>query len=147
MKIERIRSKSWQLVIEDSEVSSFAVGDDTGEALVDTSSPLELALVPDAYGSEELFRRGRPEHMRLVRRLVRERDGAIGFFETFRFHEGIIEVDQLISVGGLAAREPAPDGERPTPRAAPERLVFRGTDEEPLAISNWPQATVLDSGA
>jgi hypothetical protein len=143
LKIERKwGNHSWDTVVEDREVPPFAIVDETGQAIVDPTGSLALALVPDAYGSDALLAlHGKEQHVYVARQLARDRVGELGFAANIRFEEGIIEVGELIAIGGLAEREPAPEGERPTPRAAPERLVLRGTPDEPLAISDWPEAT------
>jgi hypothetical protein len=143
LKIERKRgNQGWDTVVEDREVMPFAVVDETGQAIVDPTEALALALVPDAYGSDALFAlHGKEQHVQVARQLARDRFGKLGFLADIRFEEGIIEVGELISIGGLAERAPTPEGERPTPRAAPERLVLRGSPDEPLAISDSPETT------
>ena len=45
---------------------------------------------------------------------------------------------------GVAIREPAVAGTRSSPRASPERLVFRNAEDHALLISTFREARLLD---
>jgi hypothetical protein len=132
----KVASLRWEVLVDEVELPRFSIQDPTGEILVDTSGPIELGIPPAAFGSTGFLGGGRLEHWRVVRRIVAARSSALtSLLATYRFEESIVRLDETISIEGLVSREPAPEGERPTLRAPPELIMFRGTAEEPLAIT------------
>jgi hypothetical protein len=47
----------------------------------------------------------------------------------------VLEPGELVTVGGDGAREIDPGGDRTSVRSPPQRLVIRGSEEEPLLIT------------
>ncbi len=113
------------------------VADESGEARVDTSGPFDLALVHDRHGGSG----GRYPGKHCDLGLLLEAAGVkptnwLGRWRGFRYLEGVLEEGELVSVGGGSAWEVDPTGDKPDPRAPPERVVLRGTQTLPLLISD-----------
>jgi hypothetical protein len=60
----------------------------------------------------------------------------MGRWGPFFYAEGVLEEGESVSVGGGSAHEVDPLGERTGPRSPPERLVLRGSQAQPLLISD-----------
>jgi hypothetical protein len=132
---ERGGSNGWQKVLELAVGAPFRLEDESGAALVDTAAgPFSLALVPDRTGSPSVFG-SENDNVKRVRALA-----GLERVRAFRFSEAALAVGRPVSVGGRCAREVALDGDRANYREPPQRLVVRGTAEEPLLISNWREA-------
>jgi hypothetical protein len=132
----------WNVLLDLRDICPFSVADESGEATVDTTGPTELLLDVDKRGST---RRRDPENRAQRERLTRllesrglSTKGSFGLSKKIMYEEAILTAGQQILVGGLGVREVSPDGERSGPRELPERVVLRGTAEEPLQICDSP---------
>ena len=134
--VEERNGRRWIDLLELRDAQSFIVADDTGEAFVDTSGPFALALVPDQQGAMGWFDRITPAQLQALRSTLGSRATTwYGGWKRLRFKEGTLENDDWVSVGGSGEREQSPDGQSSL-REPPERLVLRGTADEPLLISD-----------
>jgi len=124
----------------------FLLADESGVALIEAEDTRRMALVPDLTGTIGGYRQVRPEaeaglHVfSLLEAHGTNTETWLGFERRYSFEEGILGADGQVAVGGVAAREPYPDGERPTTRMFPERLVFRDTPGCRLSISTFSRA-------
>jgi hypothetical protein len=131
-------SSGWYRLIEMRQACPFVVADESGEARVDTDGPFRIAVTYDRTGTTRWFGEYPGIHRDLARFLKAEGYLATGWFgrwKVFHYAEGVIEEDQLVTVGGASAREFDAAGRPPDRRSPPERLVLRGTDAQPLLIS------------
>jgi len=129
---------NWRRRVEIQQARPFIVADETGEARVDTSGPVRMALVYDRSGATSWLREYPGKYRELSLCLESAGIGAtnwLGRWKGFRYGEGVIEEGQVVTVGGSSAREVDPGGIRPGPRSMPELLVLRGSEASPLLIS------------
>lgn len=134
--VEERNGRRWIDLLELRDAQSFTVADETGEALVDTSGPFALALVPDEQGAMGWFDRITPAQLQALRSTLGSRATTwYGGWKRLRFKEGLLETDDRVSVGGSGEREQSPEGQSNL-REPPERLVLRGTADEPLLIGD-----------
>jgi hypothetical protein len=139
--VEQLRERGWVRIMELADARPFRLADDSGEALVDTANgPFALALFPDRRGPK----RGEADAEQAMRSLLESAgfdptgdEPGISLFPTVRYREGVLSEGRRTSVGGVGAIEVTPDGERGASREAPQRLVLRGTADQPLLISDW----------
>jgi hypothetical protein len=129
------------------EVGAFVVVDPSGEALVEPQGSFALDLAVDRAGGKGLLERRNDEEIGRLRALL---DSAgispsrlLGRDYSCRFREAILAVGDLVHVHGQARREVSPDGERRSERAPPEKVVIRGTAEQPVVIADDPGAGLL----
>jgi hypothetical protein len=126
----------WQRLLDLRQACPFLLEDDSGTARIDTAGPGFVALVHDRVGVTSGIYPG--DHLELSK--VLESCGVLpmtsfGRWRSLRYAEGVLEIGELVTVGGNGAREIDPGGERPSLRSPPERLVVRGNEEEPLLIT------------
>src|ERR1051325_8852506 len=110
--------------------------DDSGTARIDPAGPGFVALVHDRVGVTSGIYPGK--HRALSRGLATS--GVLpmtwlGRWKPLRYAEGVLELGELVTVGGHGTREIDPAGESPSQRSPPQRLVIRGNDAEPLLIT------------
>jgi len=135
---------AWTTVMELQGTRSFTLSDKSGQAVIDTDAgPVSMSLVPDRRGSSSSFQ-SESADLRIVRALLRSKDieteTVFGHERGVWFTEAVLLPETRVSVSGLCAREVTLDGERTGYRDVPQRLVLRGTAEEPLLISNWRES-------
>jgi hypothetical protein len=134
------RTGGWEVLIDVQDVAPFAVTDDSGEAVVDVSGPLDLALDVDRRGPSGWRDPARPAEVAALTQLLESRGHSInnwlGLSKPFLFEEGIIAPDQDVAIAGLGVHEVTLAGQRSGPRGVPEQIVLRGSADDPLVISN-----------
>ena len=126
----------WQRLLDLRQACPFLLEDDSGMARVETAGPGFVALVHDHVGVTSGVYPGK--HRALSRLL--ESAGLLpmtwlGRWKPLRYAEGVVELGELVTVGGNGAREIDPGGESPGMRSPPQRMVIRGTEAEPLLIT------------
>ena len=126
----------WQRLLDLRQACPFLLADDSGTARIDTAGPGFVALVHDRVGVTSGIYPG--DHLELSK--VLESSGLLpmtwlGRWKPLRYAEGVLELGELVTVGGNGAREIDPAGDRPSLRSPPQRLVIRGSEEEPLLIT------------
>jgi hypothetical protein len=114
------------------EMRSFIVVDESGEALI-AEGPFVLQLVPYRYGVTTVPASGTRTSVRWLGRIEKP-------VEPVWYWESTLCVGSLVAVTGTAWREVMADAERPTLRQPPERVVLRGTVDNPLLIGSWANA-------
>jgi len=117
----------------------FSITDESGTARIDTSGPFRLALRPESTGGTRGAYPGK--HQALSALLEARGLMAVNWLGRWRplyYAESVLAEEQLVSVGGLSQREVDQKGDRSSPRAPPLRLVFRGTEAQPLLIAGDP---------
>jgi hypothetical protein len=134
----------WSKVLELTDARPFILADETGRGVVDAmAGPFAIALVPDRKASSSAFRADGAD-LRSVRALLREQDiptrTVFGTDQPVKFTEAVLLPGSELSVSGSCTWEIALDGERAGYRELPQRIALRGTAEEPLLLSNWPDA-------
>jgi len=125
----------WRRLVDLQQAQPFLLTDETGTARVDTSAPFFLALIPDRIGKTSGPYPGKHRAISLF--LESNGIKAINWLGRWRpiyYAEGVLEQDEIVSVGGDSTLEIDPGGETPSPRSPPLRLVLRGTDAQPLLI-------------
>lgn len=132
----------WKEVLELADSRPFVLADETGHGVVDPKAgPFAVSIVPDRKASTSPFQQD-SEEVKRARALLRseniDEQTFFGDNKPIRFSEAVLSAGAEVSVGGHCMRDIAPDGERAGYREPPKRLVLRGTTEEPLLISNWP---------
>lgn len=132
----------WSTVLELTDARPFILADETGQGVVDAmAGPFAIALVPDRKASSSPFRPDSSE-LTSVRALLRAKDIATrtisGTDLPVKFAEAVLLPGSELSVSGSCTWELALDGERAGYRELPQRISLRGTAEEPLLLSNWP---------
>ena len=126
----------WQRLLDLRQACPFLVEDDSGTARIDTAGPGFVALVHDHVGVTSGIYPG--NHLELS--TVLESCGILpmtwfGRWKPLRYAEGVLEIGELVTVGGNGGREIDPSGDSPGFRSPPQRLVLRGSEAEPLLIS------------
>ena len=137
--VEELASGSpslWQHLLDLRQACPFLLEDDSGTARIDTVGPGFVALVHDRVGVTSGIYPG--NHLALS--TVLESCGILpmtflGRWKPLRYAEGVLELGELVTVGGNGAREIDPGGDSASHRSPPQRLVIRGSEEEPLLIS------------
>ena len=134
----------WSKVLERTDARPFILADETGQGVVDAmSGPFAIALVPDRKASSSAFRADSAD-LKRVRALLHEEDivtqTTFGTDQPVKFSEAVLLPGSELSVSGSCTWEIALDGERAGYRELPQRIALRGTTEEPLLLSNWPDA-------
>jgi hypothetical protein len=111
LRIEARGDGGWSSLVDERQAADFFVEDDSGRALVSVSSP-RLSLA-----AEERFASGGPglDHddgeaeARLAIFLASRGHGAVALDGLdLRFREGVLASGEVVIVGGVARREPAP---------------------------------------
>jgi hypothetical protein len=126
----------WQRLLDLRQACPFLLEDESGTARIDPAGPGFVALIHDRVGvTSGIYPGNHPELS-----MVLESCGFLpmtwfGRWRPLRYAEGVLEPGELVTVGGDGAREVDPGGDRTSMRAAPQRLVIRGSDEEPLLIT------------
>jgi hypothetical protein len=120
-------------LFERRDARTFSVADASGPVVVDMSTPFVLALANDI---SEVKGPKRDALFALIESYGISTRTWLGLRRGFWFNESALAEGQNVSVAGISVHEVHPDGQRPDPRAAPERLVLRGTDEQPLLVSD-----------
>ena len=126
----------WQRLLDLRQACPFLLEDDSGTARVEPAGPGFVALIHDRVGVTSGIYPG--NHLELSK--VMESCGILpmtwlGRWRPLRYAEGVLELGELVTVGGNGAREIDPGGERPSVRSLPQRLIMRGSEEEPLLIT------------
>jgi hypothetical protein len=126
----------WQRLLELRQACPFLLADESGTARIEPAGPGFVALIHDRVGVTSGAYPG--NHRELSR--VLESSGLLpmtwlGRWRPLRYAEGVLEPGELVTVGGNGAREIDPGGDRPSLRSPPQRLVIRGSEEEPLLIT------------
>lgn len=124
-------------LVESQQACPFVVADESGEARVDPSGPLRIAVVHDRTGTTSWLGEYPGKHREFARFLHAAgfpATGWLGRWKVFYYAEGVIEEGQVVTVGGSSAHELDP-AVRSDPRSVPERLVLRGYVDNPLLIS------------
>jgi hypothetical protein len=137
--VDELSSESpslWRRLLDLRQACPFLLEDDSGTARVETAGPGFVALVHDRVGVTSGIYPG--NHRELS--MVLESWGVLpttwlGRWRPLRYAEGVLELGELVTVGGNGAREIDPGGESLGHRSPPQRLVIRGSEEEPLLIS------------
>lgn len=138
-KASRDRVHRWLPLFDLQDAQSFGLADETGDAMLDATTPFLLALELDEQGSTERADTIDAARMKALISLIGPaRKGWLAEPRRLRYGEGIINEGDLVSVGGSGARELNPTGRSPNSRDPARWLVLRGTDEQPLWISNAP---------
>lgn len=134
----RTRDYGWTVLLDLQEACPFSVVDDSGQATVDTSGPMELAL-NGMRGPMPGFEPTNRARMERVKGLLESRGFStrtlLGLPRTLLYEETIVSEAQKVSVDGLGIHEVTLDGDRRGLRE-PEHVVLRGTSDEPLVISD-----------
>jgi hypothetical protein len=134
------QDSGWTVLLDLQDACPFSIVDDSDQATVDTSGPMELALEGLRGPMPRLDPANRAQLER-VKRLLESRGFSLrtlfGFPRTFLYEETIVAEGEKISVDGLGIHEVTLDGQRGGPRD-PVHVVLRGTEEEPLVISDPP---------
>jgi len=118
-------------VLELHDAVPFVLIDDSGLALIEPHDTRRMALRPDLKGTIGGVGRRRPEapagyHVfSLLEAHGTNTVTWLGGEKAYSFEEAILGLDAPVAIGGQATRELYPDGERPTSRVFPDRLVFR----------------------
>jgi hypothetical protein len=126
----------WQRLLDVRQACPFLLEDESGTARIDTAGPGFVALVYDRVGVTSGIYPG--NHLELSK--VLESWGLLpmtwfGRWKPLRYAEGVLEIGELVTVGGNGGREIDPSGDSPGFRSPPQRLVLRGSEAEPLLIS------------
>jgi hypothetical protein len=126
----------WQRLLDLRQACPFLLEDDSGTARIDTAGPGFVALIHDRVGVTSGIYPG--NHLALS--MVLESCGILpmtwfGRWRPLRYAEGVLEQGELVTAGGNGEREIDPAGDRPSLRSPPQRLVIRGSEEEPLLIT------------
>jgi hypothetical protein len=134
----------WDVLLELQDVRPFSIVDETAEAMVDPGGPTSVVLVFDRIGPSRRFDEvDRAQFTQLKQVLKSAGISTTTFFggsKVLRFREGVLEEGEEVSAGARGVGEIRPDGERLGLREPPTRVVLRGSAEEPLLISDSPDA-------
>lgn len=134
------QTRMWFPVLNLRKAHPFAVADETGEALVDTSGGYKLLLVPELEGHTDWSDRADAETLKALGDLLRSRKIATknwyGGWKKMRYEEAILAEGDKVTVGGLGFHESSAVGTRANLRDPPQRLVLRGTPGQPLLIDD-----------
>jgi hypothetical protein len=143
LRVEEWRTRNvndigrWHPLLDLQDAQSFGLADETGDAVLHATTPFLLALDLDQQGSTERADTIDAAHMKtLVSLIGPARKGWFAEPRRLRCGEGVINEGDLVSVGGSGDRELNPTGRSPNSRDPARWLVLRGTDEQPLWISN-----------
>jgi len=137
-------------VLELRDAVPFVLVDDSGVALVEPHDTRRMALRPDLNGTIGGVGRRRPEapagyHVfSLLEAHGTNTVTWLGGEKAYSFEEAILALDAPVAIGGVATRELYADGERPTSRVFPERVVFGSGVNRRLWLSTF--AGAMDPG-
>ena len=151
LRIAEIHGRGFRrLVLDLRGAVPFVLVDDSGLALIEPNDTRRLALQPDLTGTIGGVGRRRPAASAGYHVFsLLEAHGTntvtwLGGEKAYSFQEGVLALDAPVAIGGLATRELYADGERPTSRVFPDRLVFRNGVNGQLWLSTFGGA--LGSG-
>jgi hypothetical protein len=144
LTVQRMTGKSWVDLLFVRAARSFLVAEETGTVVIHPDRHYWLVLVEDR--TDEAAWCTAPDDAtfgKLAAIFKAEGIPLTGgpFDQALRYHEGIVEVGERVTVQGRAVREVSAGGERADPRSPPEIVVLRGTAENPLRISDQPAVT------
>jgi hypothetical protein len=132
----------WHCLVDMREATPFLVADESGEARIDPSGPFLMSLKYDRGGESSGKHPGKHQDLASVLAAIDiASTGWLGGWRRFRYAEGVLEEGELVSVSAASVLEVDQAGERAGPRSPPQRLVLRGTEEQPLLISDEKDAT------
>ncbi len=140
-KISLGNDDGWNKALGLEDMCPFILADETGQAVIEVEAgPYSILLVPGSSASSSLFREDSAE-MKNARGLLRSENiddqTFFGKNRPVKFSESVLLAGAEVSVAGRCTREVALDGERGGYRDLPQRLVVRGTAEEPLLLCSW----------
>ena len=137
------RDRMAREAIDQHESVPFRLVDESGEAYVDVVLPTLILMSDRRYASAIL----NDPPVRLEIFLAKHGQKVtnwVGLNESLKYREGILEDGEEVTVYGQAFWERNPDrqaGHLKGYRRLAKRLVIRGTDDNPILISDDPSAT------
>jgi hypothetical protein len=136
------RVPRWDVLLELQDVRPFSIVDESAEAMIDPDGPTAVVLVFDKSGPSRRFDEADRTQFKELKRILESAGISITFWlggsKILRFREGVLEEGEEVSAGARGVGEIRPDGERLGLREPPTRVVLRGSEEEPLLISDCP---------
>lgn len=140
------KSSHWSQLFHERASCDFAVEDESGIALVETSS-FECAIVLDHHRTSGTFDDATPDLERLLARHGQSSTDLFGFNRGLRYREGLLEAGEEVAVLGRARWEDDPEAGAMAPgptsgyreTARPKRLVIEAADG-PVLASDEPGA-------
>ncbi len=133
-------SGDWSTLIHETKGQSFALEDESGRAIVDPQY-CHTAIVVDSHTKSGTFNDPTQVERAYLESHGRDGQGWV-FNKTLRYKEGILEAGEELAVLGRGTKEPDPDGVASVGggyrSGPPMRLRMRGTQSEPLLISDEP---------
>ena len=140
-RVSNGKSTHWKTILKEEKTQEFFI-DNNGDYVivrpVDKPRNYACYLVEDKKTSSGTFNDPTPEFESLLRQYNIEPTNFLGFNKSLRYREGIIEVGERITVGGIAKwktlREPIPD----YPYSKIAELVSEG--KQKLLITDDPKA-------
>ena len=131
----------WEKALGLEDLCPFVLTDETGQAVIESGAgPYSILLIPGLTASTSRFREDSAE-LKTARGLLRaeniDEQTFFGNNKPIQFSEAVLLPGTEVSVAGRCTREVALDGERAGYRELPQRVVVRGSADEPLLLSNW----------
>jgi hypothetical protein len=134
---------TWWHVLARREAVPFLVTSHAGRVEVHPDGHYVLDLTEDRIDKNGWLG---PSNVELFGNLVTELRLAGLYDDTtsFRYREAVLEAGESVAVYGVFRREVRPDGEPGDSRRPPEVAVLRGTELEPLSITDEPRRAFRD---
>lgn len=137
-------SGSWRDVMTEQDAQHFIIENETGRVLVKAIDP-HMALKAEEISAKGPVRASSEIKQFLVSR-GHSTDGLLGMARDLKYHEGVIEAGEKVSVSGIGRWEtdPFPTKSGEGYRDTSKWLVLEGTDETPVLVSD--QRDVVERG-
>ena len=132
------KSSHWHTLVEERDATRFRVEDGSGAALVMVVDLPKIAIAKDVHLTSGTFNDPAPHLIELLAARGYSTEGWFGFNKALRYEEGVLEEGEMVSVLGMARREPDPDPGEAGYRERKMRLVLEAPDDGPLLISDDP---------
>lgn len=143
VEIQKSNGKStyWSTLIKEERGVQFVVRDETGRAVIDPLGA-NVSLVVDSTTRSGTFDDPEENEKAFLARHGQSGQGWV-FNKGLRYHEAVIEPDEVVAVLGSGVREPDPEAE-PTEAyrgEQPTLLRLTSSPNHPLVISDAPDTT------
>ena len=140
-RVSNGKSTHWRTILKEEKTQEFFI-DNNGDYVIvrPVESPRNYAcyLVEDKKTSSGTFNDPTPEFESILRKYNIEPTNLLGFNKSLRYREGIIEVGERITVGGIAKWKTLSEPIQDYPYSKIAELVSEG--KQKLLITDHPKA-------
>ena len=130
----------WRTIVDETAGSDFLVVDDSGKALIRYERSARFVVVKDVNLRSGTFHDPTPTMNRFLEQRGHSGKGWI-LNKEIRYHEGVLEPGETVTIAGRATWEPDPEPEPGADsgyRTAPQRLVVKADQEFGMIVTDNP---------